>query len=146
MRISDGSSDVCSSDLCGFTQASGHGLVAFGDQGVVQCGTVLRELAEARLQHVALLELLDLGLADLVVDEQPRQQSADEPDPAEKTQPGGDPLEGDTDIAVDQVHRQAACARVVGSGLQFRSEEHTSELQSLMRISYAVFCLKKKTN
>src|SRR3546814_8267152 len=29
---------------------------------------------------------------------------------------------------------------------QPRSEEHTSELQSLMRISYAVFCLKKKTN
>src|SRR3546814_2553168 len=28
--------------------------------------------------------------------------------------------------------------------LQLRSEEHTSELQSLMRISYAVFCLKKK--
>src|SRR3546814_6658387 len=28
----------------------------------------------------------------------------------------------------------------------FRSEEHTSELQSLMRISYAVFCLKKKKN
>src|SRR3546814_2261006 len=28
---------------------------------------------------------------------------------------------------------------------QLRSEEHTSELQSLMRISYAVFCLKKKT-
>src|SRR3546814_1412991 len=32
-----------------------------------------------------------------------------------------------------------------GSSL-LRSEEHTSELQSLMRISYAVFCLKKKTN
>src|SRR3546814_5831734 len=31
----------------------------------------------------------------------------------------------------------------VGAG-QLRSEEHTSELQSLMRISYAVFCLKKK--
>src|SRR3546814_3749936 len=30
-------------------------------------------------------------------------------------------------------------------GLALRSEEHTSELQSLMRISYAVFCLKKKT-
>src|SRR3546814_5906980 len=29
-------------------------------------------------------------------------------------------------------------------GQSFRSEEHTSELQSLMRISYAVFCLKKK--
>src|SRR3546814_10179531 len=34
-------------------------------------------------------------------------------------------------------HREATCGR---------SEEHTSELQSLMRISYAVFCLKKKTN
>src|SRR3546814_1816901 len=32
-----------------------------------------------------------------------------------------------------------------GLGQVFRSEEHTSELQSLMRISYAVFCLKKKT-
>src|SRR3546814_5157745 len=30
--------------------------------------------------------------------------------------------------------------------LDLRSEEHTSELQSLMRISYAVFCLKKKRN
>src|SRR3546814_6302404 len=30
-------------------------------------------------------------------------------------------------------------------GLDIRSEEHTSELQSLMRISYAVFCLKKKS-
>src|SRR3546814_5491055 len=30
------------------------------------------------------------------------------------------------------------------TGVAFRSEEHTSELQSLMRISYAVFCLKKK--
>src|SRR3546814_8065064 len=29
---------------------------------------------------------------------------------------------------------------------EMRSEEHTSELQSLMRISYAVFCLKKKKN
>src|SRR3546814_7350879 len=31
----------------------------------------------------------------------------------------------------------------LGLGLAIRSEEHTSELQSLMRISYAVFCLKK---
>src|SRR3546814_8669699 len=38
----------------------------------------------------------------------------------------------------------AACSRWVA--LWFRSEEHTSELQSLMRISYAVFCLKKKKN
>src|SRR3546814_13769450 len=36
-------------------------------------------------------------------------------------------------------HRQ-----IGAGGLERRSEEHTSELQSLMRISYAVFCLKKK--
>src|SRR3546814_1317891 len=36
-------------------------------------------------------------------------------------------------------------ARLAGvEGVDWRSEEHTSELQSLMRISYAVFCLKKK--
>src|SRR3546814_5671297 len=35
--------------------------------------------------------------------------------------------------------------RAVGGDAGARSEEHTSELQSLMRISYAVFCLKKKT-
>src|SRR3546814_7662571 len=36
------------------------------------------------------------------------------------------------------------CADVGIEAQQARSEEHTSELQSLMRISYAVFCLKKK--
>src|SRR3546814_2359717 len=42
------------------------------------------------------------------------------------------------------LHRFAAvCMPARGYGL--RSEEHTSELQSLMRISYAVFCLNKKT-
>src|SRR3546814_6797359 len=35
-------------------------------------------------------------------------------------------------------------AALVGALIGVRSEEHTSELQSLMRISYAVFCLKKK--
>src|SRR3546814_1739183 len=34
----------------------------------------------------------------------------------------------------------------LGVRITFRSEEHTSELQSLMRISYAVFCLKKKNH
>src|SRR3546814_1137803 len=42
--------------------------------------------------------------------------------------------------------RIGACQRIVmgGGEADVRSEEHTSELQSLMRISYAVFCLKKK--
>src|SRR3546814_4607511 len=45
----------------------------------------------------------------------------------------------DRDHRVDRLH--AGLHRLVHA---LRSEEHTSELQSLMRISYAVFCLKKK--
>src|SRR3546814_3117212 len=44
-----------------------------------------------------------------------------------------------------QRRRRKPSWRRRGTGLKPRSEEHTSELQSLMRISYAVFCLKKKT-
>src|SRR3546814_9027423 len=40
--------------------------------------------------------------------------------------------------------RQVDAGDLRGSAGMYRSEEHTSELQSLMRISYAVFCLKKK--
>src|SRR3546814_7435606 len=52
--------------------------------------------------------------------------------------------------ALDQ-RRAARVAELLRVGQQLvldqlRSEEHTSELQSLMRISYAVFCLKKKNN
>src|SRR3546814_7718179 len=44
-------------------------------------------------------------------------------------------------------NRAAAATPVrIGVAAAARSEEHTSELQSLMRISYAVFCLKKKTH
>src|SRR3546814_8954420 len=55
-------------------------------------------------------------------------------------------LDGDTIAAdfrllgVDAFERRQLCERAQSC----RSEEHTSELQSLMRISYAVFCLKKK--
>src|SRR3546814_8608715 len=48
--------------------------------------------------------------------------------------------------AGDPAVEAALLDQLVGAGLALlRSEEHTSELQSLMRISYAVFCLKKKT-
>src|SRR3546814_5328121 len=46
--------------------------------------------------------------------------------------------------AAEQGREQRRRFLTPGSGYQPRSEEHTSELQSLMRISYAVFCLKKK--
>src|SRR3546814_9419704 len=44
----------------------------------------------------------------------------------------------------DQARDVALCRRLWRIAQPGRSEEHTSELQSLMRISYAVFCLKKK--
>src|SRR3546814_5365273 len=49
-------------------------------------------------------------------------------------------------IARQQNGAAAAYQPIRQLGFGGRSEEHTSELQSLMRISYAVFCLKKKTN
>src|SRR3546814_5773893 len=56
---------------------------------------------------------------------------------------------------IEEIRELSAEAKSVGiatvvwsypRGGNLRSEEHTSELQSLMRISYAVFCLKKKIN
>src|SRR3546814_15557680 len=47
------------------------------------------------------------------------------------------PLKAQTGISEEDVAKRL---------MDYRSEEHTSELQSLMRISYAVFCLTKKTN
>src|SRR3546814_2082997 len=53
--------------------------------------------------------------------------------------------DGNAHVATDPGTSLAALtAAIAGLGNQARSEEHTSELQSLMRISYAVFCLKKK--
>src|SRR3546814_8811104 len=48
--------------------------------------------------------------------------------------------------AVAEVALRRADSGLWGNSVCARSEEHTSELQSLMRISYAVFCLKKKNN
>src|SRR3546814_5289910 len=48
-------------------------------------------------------------------------------------------------LAIDQIGAKSASGSG-GVAECWRSEEHTSELQSLMRISYAVFCLKKKNN
>src|SRR3546814_13015130 len=54
----------------------------------------------------------------------------------------------ESDQADGRARGAASGGRGEGCGLAalLRSEEHTSELQSLMRISYAVFCLKKKTS
>src|SRR3546814_7344538 len=55
--------------------------------------------------------------------------------------PGGE----DEKLSASGLEVDVASQRVTANGQPVhRSEEHTSELQSLMRISYAVFCLKKK--
>src|SRR3546814_9155269 len=61
----------------------------------------------------------------------------------------GDLIVGDADgvIAIPQAEANDVLARTQAHlEKEARSEEHTSELQSLMRISYAVLCLKKKNN
>src|SRR3546814_6273666 len=47
-------------------------------------------------------------------------------------------------LALKAKNRKIGTVSIVPPAINTRSEEHTSELQSLMRISYAVFCLKKK--
>src|SRR3546814_4486340 len=74
--------------------------------------------------------LRDLGRADRVEDRREEMAEGDADNDAEGDPEGQVALEG----------RQGAYSGRAGG----RSEEHTSELQSLMRISYAVFCLKKK--
>src|SRR3546814_2093394 len=114
MRISDWSSDVCSSDL-----GSGRGSV----RGL-QAGAVAAVLH----QHVAGgVRLDDMRLGDAG-------QSI--------KHPGHAPHVLRLVAHVDLVAQE--CAQFVHEVERARSEEHTSELQSLMRISYAVFCLNKK--
>src|SRR3546814_1076050 len=76
----------------------------------------------------------ELPIAATLADGRPRQ--------VEKTEirgAGGKPLP--VRLVVTPIERRLSSLRAV---VVFRSEEHTSELQSLMRISYAGFCLKKK--
>src|SRR3546814_8340505 len=59
-------------------------------------------------------------------------------------EPAVHPGDTDIDIGGDAVRPRKVARPDRGRQTILRSEEHTSELQSLMRISYAVFCLKKK--
>src|SRR3546814_7310825 len=76
-------------------------------------------------------------------DAEPRHDVAARPD-VEHRQPLG-LLHTDVDSALRPAQDRGDLVRSVVHGIEIvRSEEHTSELQSLMRSSYAVFCLKKK--
>src|SRR3546814_7902028 len=88
----------------------------------------------------------DLGIEELVGDEQQRRLR----DLSDVVEPvGGEVVAERRALALAQrradLHHQDLKGVVEARHLaRSRSEEHTSELQSLMRISYAVFCLKKK--
>src|SRR3546814_6408040 len=117
MRISDWSSDVCSSDLAAASLAAR--------------GTDCRPLNVSHAFHSARLDPI---LDDL-------QQAASRLTMRPAAIPIASNLDGCMRTAFDARYWRDQAREAVA-----RSEEHTSELQSLMRISYAVFCLKKKTN
>src|SRR3546814_4790092 len=108
MRISDWSSDVCSSDLSCITSPS-TGARTGTSNGRTRCGT--RPTGPATWTSATC------------------RRSRTKPNPT---------------------NRPACASQTPARSDRYkprnRSEEHTSELQSLMRISYAVFCLKKKTH
>src|SRR3546814_6516955 len=118
MRISDWSSDVCYSDLIA---------LALGQQPL---GTIVGGLEQrrVRLQPAGLEDhrqrLLDVRVAVVLV--------------------GAAHVGAGIPLAVIGLALVVGGVERVGQLVVLRSEEHTSELQSLMRISYAVFCLKKK--
>src|SRR3546814_3918848 len=130
MRISDWSSDVCSSDLQ-FEQVR---IPAW--RAVVENLRVEPQLAFVGAEADRTAEdLVVLGLrcALTAVQGDPLRHEAAFSHAFQKLHQFKD----DADLGVTQLRR--LCRRALD-----RSEEHTSELQSLMRISYAVFCLKKK--
>src|SRR3546814_4452987 len=115
MRISDWSSDVCSSDL-----RRRSGLV---DLRIVMTGALEHDRADRRARTMRAAEVgqqLEVAFAALVAE------------PIGRSCGMGAGQRLDDTAGADRLAAQ-----------HIRSEEHKSELQSLMRISYAVFCLKK---
>src|SRR3546814_4562002 len=125
MRISDWSSDVCSSDL--------HTLYASYSQGFKGGGFDPRGVgvnAPAAVPGSPTDAEVSAFLSFL-------------PEQVDSYEVGykGSLLDGAVNVALAAFYADYSDVQIPGS---VRSEEHTSELQSLMRISYAVFCLKKK--
>src|SRR3546814_10374947 len=122
MRISDWSSDVCSSDLVADFGVFCHSRNVAIEAWRLLAGAIDRlygKIGEFERGNAAQIDGTDFGpIGTNAICKGLRSACL-------------------TELMVDLV-------RVEGIGSK-RSEEHTSELQSLMRISYAVFCLKKKT-
>src|SRR3546814_8054910 len=116
MRISDWSSDVCSSDLVFDAHALDHLelLFEFVDMMFLAFEDVGEEVAADIVAHA-------LAMGNGVLEQRDR-------------------LFLDREVGLEDFLDRFADAQ---ADEQLRSEEHTSELQSLIRTSYAVFCLKK---
>src|SRR3546814_5782129 len=130
MRISDWSSDVCSSDLPGgqraFHQRAGGIDDVGAENGKARLGDTLAGHRRAEVELVV-SEHHDVEFR-LV----------------EQVDHVGALIEAGQQRGRDGVAAVGEDGMLGGRALAVRSEEHTSELQSLMRISYAVFCLKNK--
>src|SRR3546814_4071747 len=136
MRISDWSSDVCSSDL---------------ELLLAGLGRTLAQDAAAAHRQDAVGETANL--VELHGDQQDRLAGVAHGDELAVNEFDGADVDAARRLA-DQQHQRVALHLAGQHGFEEacicvaqekdRSEEHTSELQSLMRNSYAVFCLKKK--
>src|SRR3546814_3040393 len=118
MRISDWSSDVCSSDLAAGGRVDRVGRVTL-QQGVGRRAAANHRNRRQQRTRIGMPRIAEQHLGITMFDH------------AAEIHHG--------DLVTDLAHHLEVVA-------DERSEEHTSELQSLLRISYAVFCLKKKTN
>src|SRR3546814_5460169 len=91
-------------------------------------------------------DLLPARQQVLQVDGEDAQAAAQDDGAARALRRGQAAPQPGNDGALQKGRRQSAVGLPADRHPDPRSEEHTSELQSLMRISYAVFCLKKKNN
>src|SRR3546814_1748591 len=136
MRISDWSSDVCSSDLIFVLDAVGE-------------VNPVRQLPDRRLEDVC-GRRRTMWLEPATVEPEQRGFLLAAGDRNAELVFAGEAQRGLRE-ALQQLLNRRLVQRLAVDGdvamaCAIRSEEHTSELQSLMRISYAVFCLKKKTD
>src|SRR3546814_4256232 len=137
MRISDWSSDVCSSDLMADTPLTlAETASVFGEMLTFQA--MLRRTTDKTSRRAMLAAKIEDMLNTVV-----RQVAFCE----FERQVHDERRQGE--LSADRIGEiwMETQTESLGPALRFRdrSEEHTSELQSLMRSSYAVFCLKKKT-
>src|SRR3546814_5332227 len=143
MRISDWSSDVCSSDLPVLI----HGDAAFAGQGIVwECFgfSGLPGYNTGGCIHFVINNQIGFTTSPKFARSSPYPSDVAKGVQAPIFHVNGDDPEAVTFACKMAIEFRQKFHRDIVIDM-WRSEEHTSELQSLMRISYAVFCLKKTT-